>query len=316
MKILFASDLHGQKRLYGELLSLAHELGSDCLLLGGDLLPTRLSPLSPLLSGGFDFNAGLRAQMDFIEATLAPFLNGFMDSHPSAHVFYIPGNHDWVAAMEHLDARVPRAVNLHLRQVYLDGYRFVGYACVTDSSFWVKDYVRRDTPLDGHVPSRYACISTPRGIESVEGGAYMQRHPSIQEELEGLDLDDPGHTIGLFHSPPFHSGLDTLHNGHPIGSRAIREFIMKRQPLVTLHGHIHESPYMSGIFHARIGRTLCVNAGHGHKRLHAASFDPENPAATLTHSLFGSGNLTMKGYGLDRLSLKIKSMVLKSFFSH
>jgi len=170
-------------------------------------------------------------------------------------------------------------------------------------------------PLDGHAPSRYACISTPRAIDCVADGAYMQRHPSIQEELAGLSMDDPEHTICLFHTPPFDTGLDMLHNGEPIGSRAIGQFILERQPLMTLHGHIHESPYMSGVFHARIGRTLCVNAGHGRKRLHAISFDTENPAATLTHTLFGSGNHTVSGYGLDRLSLKIKAWVLQSFFS-
>ena len=153
------------------------------------------------------------------------------------------------------------------------------------------------------------------GIQASEEGAYIRRHPSIEEELAGLSMDDPEHTICLFHSPPFDTGLDTLHNGRPIGSRAIGEFILKRQPLMSLHGHIHESPYMSGIFHTHIGRTLSVNAGHGHKRLHAAFFDPDNPAATLNHTLFGSGNLAMNGYGLDRCGLKIKSLVLQSFFS-
>jgi len=315
MKILFASDLHGQIRRYDELLNLAHESGSDCLLLGGDLLPTKLGGISPLLTGRIDFNAGLQIQMDFIDTTLAPLLNEFMDSHPSMRVFYIPGNHDWVAAMEHLAATAPQALNLHLRQTCLCGYRFMGYACVTDSSFRVKDYVRRDTPQDGHAPSRYACISTPQGIRSVHDGAYIQRHPSIQEELAGLALDDPEHTICLFHSPPFHSGLDTLYDGRPIGSRAIHAFITKRQPLITLHGHIHESPYLSGVFHVRIGRTLSVNAGHGRKKLHAVAFDPENPGATLIHSLFGSGNTVTSGYGLDRISLKIKALVLQSFFS-
>ena len=315
MNILFASDLHGQARHYGELLSLAHKLGSDCLLLGGDLLPTKLGGFSPLFSGGIDFNAGLQNQLEFIDTTLAPLLNEFMGSHPGTRVFYIPGNHDWVIAMEHLAATVPRAVNLHLYQACLQGYCFVGYACVTDSSFWVKDYVRRDNPLDGAVPSRYACISTPQGIQPTADGAYIRRHSSIQEELAGLSMHDPEHTICLFHSPPFDSGLDTLHNGRAIGSRAIGEFILARQPLVTLHGHIHESPYMSGVFHTHIGRTLSVNAGHGHKRLHAVSFDPANPDATLTHSLFGSGGPVAGGYGLDRFSLKIKALVLQSFFS-
>jgi len=315
MKILFASDLHGQVRHYGELLSLAHKLGSDCLLLGGDLLPTKFGGISPLLSGSMDFNAGLRAQIAFIDTTLAPLLNEFMDSHPSTRVFYIPGNHDWVVAMEHLAVKVPQAVNLHLRQTCLKDYRFMGYACVTDSSFWVKDHVRRDNPLDGPMPSRYACISTPQGIQPAADGAYIRRHPSIQEELAGLSVDEPEHTICIFHSPPFDSGLDTLHNGRPIGSRAIGEFILQRQPLVTLHGHIHESPYMSGVFYTQIGRTLSVNAGYSHKHLHAVSFDPENPKATLTHSLFKSGKPLVRGYGLERFSLKIKSLVLQSFFS-
>jgi Icc-related predicted phosphoesterase len=42
----------------------------------------------------------------------------------------------------------------------------------------------------------------------------------------------------------------------PAGSTAVRKFIEQVQPLVALHGHIHES---AG--HVRIGRTLCINAG-------------------------------------------------------
>lgn len=42
----------------------------------------------------------------------------------------------------------------------------------------------------------------------------------------------------------------------PVGSSAVREAIERYQPLVALHGHIHESP---GATH--IGRTLCINPG-------------------------------------------------------
>ena len=41
-----------------------------------------------------------------------------------------------------------------------------------------------------------------------------------------------------------------------VGSHAVRSAIEKNQPLLGLHGHIHES---KGI--ANIGRTLCINAG-------------------------------------------------------
>ena len=42
----------------------------------------------------------------------------------------------------------------------------------------------------------------------------------------------------------------------PVGSTAVRAFIETYQPLVGLHGQVHESQG-----HARIGRTLCLNPG-------------------------------------------------------
>jgi Icc-related predicted phosphoesterase len=42
----------------------------------------------------------------------------------------------------------------------------------------------------------------------------------------------------------------------PVGSTAVRAAIEEHQPLLSLHGHIHES---GGA--VRIGRTLAINAG-------------------------------------------------------
>jgi len=41
-----------------------------------------------------------------------------------------------------------------------------------------------------------------------------------------------------------------------VGSRAVRRVIEEVQPLLGLHGHIHESPGFR-----KLGRTLCVNVG-------------------------------------------------------
>ncbi|MHA1593768.1 MAG: metallophosphoesterase family protein [Candidatus Baldrarchaeia archaeon] len=82
---------------------------------------------------------------------------------------------------------------------------------------------------------------------------------------------DPEKVILNFHCPPFGTRLDLApkldKNLRPVyvlgeqqrehvGSRAVRKFIEKYQPLLGLHGHIHES-YAS----EKIGRTLCVNPG-------------------------------------------------------
>ena len=59
------------------------------------------------------------------------------------------------------------------------------------------------------------------------------------------------------HSPP--KGvvdLSKYHGGGHVGSEAVRKWIEEKQPLISLHGHIHESRGFG-----RIGRTVVVNPG-------------------------------------------------------
>ncbi|HEX5298164.1 MAG TPA: hypothetical protein VFW50_14360, partial [Streptosporangiaceae bacterium] len=72
-----------------------------------------------------------------------------------------------------------------------------------------------------------------------------------------------------FHAPPYGTGLDEapalddnmrpIHGGavmKPVGSKAVRESILKYEPVLSVHGHIHES---RGV--AKLGRTLAMNPG-------------------------------------------------------
>ncbi len=74
-----------------------------------------------------------------------------------------------------------------------------------------------------------------------------------------------------FHCPPYGSGLDTapeldetlkpvVRGGRPsfvpVGSHAVRDAIRRYEPVVGLHGHIHESRGAQ-----KIGKTLCLNPG-------------------------------------------------------
>jgi Icc-related predicted phosphoesterase len=43
---------------------------------------------------------------------------------------------------------------------------------------------------------------------------------------------------------------------HGAGSSSVRDLILRHQPLLGLHGHIHESKGVT-----KLGRTLCVNPG-------------------------------------------------------
>jgi Icc-related predicted phosphoesterase len=90
------------------------------------------------------------------------------------------------------------------------------------------------------------------------------------------------------HSPPFGTRLDLVRGGKSAGSRSIKSFIEKNQPLLTLHGHIHESPEISQAYSDRIGETLSINPGQFifKDKLHAITFDMENLEETLQHTCF------------------------------
>jgi uncharacterized protein len=75
----------------------------------------------------------------------------------------------------------------------------------------------------------------------------------------------------MTHVPPHGSAIDTvallddqlrpvMSAGNvvevPCGSTAVRHVIEQFQPVLAIHGHVHESPG-----HTRLGNTLCVNAG-------------------------------------------------------
>jgi Icc-related predicted phosphoesterase len=61
-----------------------------------------------------------------------------------------------------------------------------------------------------------------------------------------------------------------------LGSIAVRRFIKARQPLLTLHGHVHESARISGSWRDRIGRTHCFSAAHDGPELSLVRFDPDS----------------------------------------
>jgi Icc-related predicted phosphoesterase len=95
-------------------------------------------------------------------------------------------------------------------------------------------------------------------------------------------LESPGTAIFNLHVPPYNSGLDiaqqitenlepVFSGGHPVeipvGSTAVRQLIEEYQPLVSLHGHIHESRGET-----QIGRTWAINSGSEYNsgRIHGA----------------------------------------------
>jgi len=289
MRLLFTADLHGKVVLYKKMFDIALREKVATILLGGDLLPTKIGKPMGLITGNIDFNISLNNQIMFIDRYMKPLFDEFMVKAPKTPILYIPGNHDWQAAIEYMRDKIHYAVYLHGRTEVVHGICFTGYGCVTDSFFWVKDFVRRDTISEkkGKRTSRYPCLSTGHGIIMAEDTRYLVERPSIEEEIATLEITEPLNTVFMFHDPPFDTGLDTLFTGKPIGSKAIRKFIEKREPLISLHGHIHEAPYISRRYWSKINNTISVNPGHDGDILHAVILDTDDPTGSLYHSIFG-----------------------------
>src|SRR5256885_5010984 len=97
----------------------------------------------------------------------------------------------------------------------------------------------------------------------------------LGERIEAMarQVSDQSRAIFNLHCPPFRSGLDEapaidadlklLHGGRalrPVGSTAVREAIERYKPLLSLHGHIHESKGA-----VKIGKTLSINPGSAYE---------------------------------------------------
>jgi uncharacterized protein len=102
---------------------------------------------------------------------------------------------------------------------------------------------------------------TPRECSEEE---LAEKIRVLAEQIEDMDR-----AIFNIHVPPYGCGLDVApkmlegdrlsHGGadrESVGSTAVRDAVLTYQPMLSLHGHIHESRGAQ-----RLGRTLCINPG-------------------------------------------------------
>ncbi len=285
MKAIFTSDLHGEICLYEELLDLIHSISAEIVALGGDLFPS-LPPTKR-------YQEMIPYQRAFIERFLLPFFEKIRRT-TAQNAYLIPGN--WDLAYPHLfENPAEGLIDLSQKRCRLkNGYEIAGYPYVPPTPFRPKDFEKmddRDSPWPPQKnPSYVRSADQPDRLIPVDPYGYLRERETIAEDLDRLpEPDDPGRTIYVMHSPPFQTRLDQSGEGAFTGSRSIRRFIERTQPLVTLHGHIHESPKISGSYVDRIGKTLSVNPGQftdPGMKLHAITFEIEEPQESLLHTCF------------------------------
>lgn len=270
---LFVTDLHGRMDRYEKLFGSIQTEEPDVVFIGGDLLPH----FAWSGDGPDDF------LQDFVAARLEQIKTRMTDRYPD--IFVILGNDDARSEVQTVKEIAARQMwkYAHRRRFELNRHVVYGYAIVPPSPFQSKDWEKYDV-------SRYTppgSVSPEEGRRSARVDPRDVRFSTIQKDLDMLagnaDLEN---AIFLFHTPPHDTTLDRaaldgktidyvpldLH----VGSIAVRRFIESRQPLLTLHGHIHESTRITGAWRDRIGRTHMFNAAHDGPELSLVKFDLEN----------------------------------------
>lgn len=284
LTLFYVADLHGSEKCFRKFLSAARVYEADVLILGGDITGKAFVPLVERSDGAF--GATLMGTRELVrgDEAIADLesrirFNGFypfratperlaeLDADPDgrgrffselmaaevrrwvaiaderlrgsrATCLIMPGNDDEPLVGDIL-RESERVINPEDELVEIGGVQFVsyGYSNITP---W-------------HSPRELDEDALEARLETIVAAADPAR-PAV------FNFHVPPHDTGIDEAPEIRADFSLVGGSNarmvPVGSHAVRRVIERHQPLLGLHGHIHE-----GRGSARLGRTVVVNPG-------------------------------------------------------
>ena len=285
LRLFYASDIHGTEVLWRKFLNAGEAYEADVLVMGGDLTG---KAVIPLIGEGDEYEVELfgdrqqlrgEAEIEEVERQIRG--KGLYPHRMSAEELARVAAMDEQAREEWFGDVMLETLDrwLALAPQRLEGR---GVRCFVmpgnDDPDGVAEAIERADGVEacderivefggysmislGH--SNVTPFDSPRELTEEE---IFNRVSSLAEQVP-----DVSRCIFNLHVPPIDSQLDTapeldedlnviMAGAEPkltaVGSTAVRELIERYQPLLGLHGHVHES---AGA--VKIGRTLCINPG-------------------------------------------------------
>jgi Icc-related predicted phosphoesterase len=285
-RIFFATDVHGSEQCFRKWLNAARVYEARVLVLGGDVTGKMIVPLVSNGDGvwrGEIYAEGVEAR----EGEELEALKKRIRTMGRYEVLLTTGEKAEVDAHPHgLDALFHRAMRESLeRWVALAEERLGGSGIPCYMMLGNDDYDDLGELLWGSeviTNAEDGIVELPGGFEMASFGYSTPTPWDTPRELPEEEmaerigtlverLRDPEHAVFNFHCPPYGTHLDqaptldaelrprvdaTGLKVGPVGSTAVRQAIERCQPLLGLHGHVHESPATQ-----KLGRTLCINPG-------------------------------------------------------
>lgn len=287
MRIFFATDIHGSEKCFLKFLNAAEFYGAQVLILGGDITGKAMVPIVKERNGSYrtvihgrEILASTEAEREDLEKHIR-----FAGSYP---FLTTPGELDELRndgeRLRRIFAQLIAESILRWIDIAESRLRSAGTHCFiqpgNDDEMAVGDLLGQS---DVVINPEGRVIELPGGYQLVSTGYANQTPWDCPRDLPEEDLQiriaailsqlgSAEGTIFNFHCPPYNTNIDEaprldadlrplLGPGGqprmaPVGSTSVRKAIEERQPLLGLHGHIHES--RGGV---RLGRTICINPG-------------------------------------------------------
>jgi uncharacterized protein len=284
MKLFFATDVHGSEICWKKFLAASKFYDVDTLILGGDMTGKAIIPI--IAQGNDTYKVTLLEQVTFLN-TKEEVAKMVQTIQNRGYYPYIT-DPDEVQALSSTPGMTDK---LFLDQVIQTMQRWMEYADAKLSGTGIHCYV---CPGNDDIFEIDAVIAASKSVRSLEGQVIkLDEHHEMansgwsnptpwethrEEPDEALltrlekvisMVKNPAQAVFNFHAPPYGSGLDEApeltkdlrpaYAGRsmiPVGSHAVMKVIDKYQPMLGLHGHIHE-----GKGTRKYKKTLCINPG-------------------------------------------------------
>lgn len=283
-KLFFATDIHGSDICWSKFLNAGKFYEADVLILGGDMTGKAIVPF--IHQGGKNYKVTLLEQ-DFPVTNEDELADMKKRVRSRGYYPYLTSPEE-IAELEKDPDKVTKIFLQEVLKVVqqwmdladkkLDGTGMKVYCCPGNDDMDEVDEIVRSSR---HVILAEGQVTSLEGGHEMIASGWSNRTPwdthreededqlKVRYEAMISQLKDPKNAVFNIHVPPYKSGLDEApeldkdlrpvlagNSMIPVGSKALREVIEKNQPLLGLHGHIHE-----GRGTTRIGKTLCINPG-------------------------------------------------------
>jgi len=286
MRILYGSDFHGSDIVFRKFIGSALQYKANILIVGGDVTGKAMIPVIHQGGGrytanlfGGDLNAATLDELEKVKKTISNvgFYPIVLEKDEAQELENDPA--EMAARFEHeMCQRVREWMILAEEKLVpqkMDMYFMAGNDDLSSIDETVAQFkhVRNPDMKRFELEGGYELVGNSNANMTPWACARDVQEDDLTKKLDILAgmIQNPERTIAVLHVPPLDSGLDTCpeldknlkiitQGGQVVmksaGSSAVKAFIEKVQPMLTLHGHIHEAPG-----HVRNGRTLSINAG-------------------------------------------------------